>query len=113
MKHFTLIGILGGAMLSVASIGLATNSGGHDLKTHSDTTLTMEEAIKTATTHFPGNVKKAELEQEDGRSMYEISIVNEAGVSQEVEVDAHSGNILNSEQEEHEENHSEKETEKS
>ncbi|MDH5562130.1 MAG: PepSY domain-containing protein [Nitrospirota bacterium] len=113
MKHVTLIGFLGGAMFCVASIGFATNSEDHPQKTPPGTTITMEEAIKTATAHFPGNVKEAELEEEDGKSMYEISIVNEAGVSQEIEVDGNSGTILKSEQDEHEENHSKKETEKS
>jgi len=113
MKHLTLIGLLGGAMLCVVSVGFATNSEDHAPKTNPTTTITMDEAIKAATAHFPGKVKETELEDEDGQSIYEISIVNEAGVSQEIEVDAHSGTILNSEQEEHEENHSEKETEKS
>ena len=113
MKHFTLIGLVGGAMLCVASIGFATNSEDHAPKTNSGTTITMDEAIKAATAHFPGKVKESELEEEDGKSMYEISIVNEAGVSQEIEVDAHSGTILNSEQEEHEEKNSEKESEQS
>lgn len=113
MKHVTLIGLLGGAMLCVASVGFATNAEDHVQKTNPGTMITMDEAIKAATAHFPGKVKETELEDEDGQSIYEISIVNEAGVSQEIEVDAHSGTILNSEQEEHEENHSEKVTEKS
>jgi uncharacterized membrane protein YkoI len=80
------------------------------------TSVTMEEAIKTATAQFPGKVLEAELENEDGKAVYEVEIVNASGETREFEIDAQSGKILSSEQEdqdEHEKGASDKDSQKS
>ncbi len=90
----------------------------HNLMDNEDYTeeKAMEEAIKTATTQFPGKVLEAELESEDGKVIYEVEIVNATGEIREVEVDAQSGKILSSEledQDAHEKGGSHKDSEKS
>jgi len=70
--------------------------------------LSMEEAIATAKTQFPGQVLEAELEREDGQAIYEIEIANTAGAVTEVKVDAQSGEVLSSEIEDDDDHEQEK-----
>lgn len=57
------------------------------------TGIDMQQAIDIALEHFPGVVEEAELDEEDGRLIYEIEI--EAGDEEaEFEIDAHTGEIL-------------------
>lgn len=118
MKRLHTFSLLGASALLLTSVGLAMS---HDGKEKTDvanlpTSVTMEEAIKTATTQFPGKVIEAELENEDGKAIYEVEIVNAAGENREFEIDAQSGKILSSEledQDEHEKGASDKDSEKS
>ena len=61
--------------------------------------VTMEQAIETAKTRFPGRVIESELEAEDGGLIYEVKIVGASGETQEVEIDAQSGKVLDNESE--------------
>lgn len=118
MERFITAGFLGAIALVLTSFGVAMS---HDGKEKVDvanlaTSVTMEEAIKTATTQFPGKVLEAELESEDGKAVYEVEIVNASGEIREFEIDAQSGKILSSEledQDEHEKEASDKDSEKS
>ena len=105
MKRAHNFSLLGASALLVTSVGLAVS---HDGKEKADvanlpTSVTMEEAIKTATTQFPGKVLEAELESEDGKAIFEVEIVNTAGETREFEIDAQSGKFLSSELEDHDE----------
>jgi len=103
------------AILSI-SAGLAIGHDGKDKDRESvqamSAKVTMEEAIQTAKTKFPGRVVEAELESEDGGLVYEVEIVSASGEEQEIEIDAQSGEILGSENENEEEDDAH-ETEKS
>ena len=57
----------------------------------------MEQAIQTAKTKFPGQVVEAELEAENGALVYEVKVVSASGETQEIEIDAQSGEVLGSE----------------
>ncbi len=57
------------------------------------TALTIEQAIKAVTDTYPGRVVEAELEAEDGKAEYEITVVSTSGESREYLVDAQSGQI--------------------
>jgi len=59
--------------------------------------LSMEEAIATAKTKFPGQVLEAELENEHGQVVYEIEIASATGTVTEMTIDAQSGELLTSE----------------
>jgi hypothetical protein len=50
--------------------------------------------IVIANTEVPGIVLEAELENEDGTTIYEIEIVKADGVEMEIEINAESGEVL-------------------
>lgn len=116
MKRVHTFSLLGASALLLTSVGLAMSDDGREKVDVANLpmSVTMEEAIKTATTQFPGKVLEAELESEDGKAIYEVEIVNTAGETREFEIDAQSGKVLSSEVEDrdgHEKG--EKDTEKS
>ena len=118
MKRLHTFSLLGASALLLTSVGLAMSDDGKEKAdvANLSTSVTMEEAINTATTQFPGKVLEAELESEDGKAVYEVEVVNADGVTREFEIDAQSGKILNSEledQEGHEKGASDKDSEKS
>ncbi|MEJ2231708.1 MAG: PepSY domain-containing protein, partial [Nitrospirales bacterium] len=118
MKRLHTFALLGASALLLTSVGLAMSNDGKEKVAVANlpTSVTMEDAIKTATTQFPGRVLEAELESEDGQAVYEIEIVNASGETREFEIDAQSGKILSSEledQDEHEKEASDKDSEKS
>jgi len=56
--------------------------------------LTMTEILKRVRRQAPGRVLDTELEREDGRWIYEIKLLDARGRLYEVEIDAHSGELL-------------------
>ena len=56
--------------------------------------LTMTEILKRIRPQAPGRVLDTELEREDGRWIYEIKLLDAKGRLYEVEIDAHSGELL-------------------
>ena len=65
--------------------------------------LSMEEAIATAKTKFPGQVLEAELETDHGQAVYEIEIAGTTGAVTEIKIDAQSGELLSSDIEDQDE----------
>ncbi|WP_455378487.1 PepSY domain-containing protein [Petrachloros mirabilis] len=57
------------------------------------TAVTMEQAIKAVTDKFPGRVIESELEAEDGKAEYEITVVSASGESREFSVDGQTGQV--------------------
>lgn len=59
--------------------------------------ISMERAIAIAQKHVPnGRVKKAELDREQGRLVYEVDIVTRDRKEYDVKVDAHTGQVISS-----------------
>ncbi|UCE63126.1 MAG: PepSY domain-containing protein [Nitrospirota bacterium] len=56
--------------------------------------ITVEEAIKSAEEFLRWHAVEVELEEEDGKAVYEIEMVNNLGDKQELEIDALSGKVL-------------------
>ena len=71
--------------------GLALADKGH--KPIAKTAVSIEQAIKAVTDKYPGRVIEAELEDEDGKVEYEITVVSNNGESREFIVDAQSGQV--------------------
>lgn len=119
MQRDITAGVLSVMALVLTSVGLSGLAMSHDGKEQEavanlPTSVTMEEAIKTATTQFPGKVLEAELESEDGKAVYEVEIVNASGETREFEIDAQTGKVLDAEHEqEKDDDHGAKEIEKS
>ena len=56
--------------------------------------LDMTKAIEIALKEVPGTVQETEMEQEDGKQVYEIEILTADGQEMEVEIDAQTGAVL-------------------
>jgi len=56
--------------------------------------LPLELILKHVRQIYPGKVLEVELENEDGRIIYEVEILAENGIVKEVYIDAETGKIL-------------------
>ena len=61
--------------------------------------LPLDVILEKAQAHHRGRVLEVELEQDEGRRIYEIEIVDKQGVVHELYLDASSGELLKAEQE--------------
>ncbi|MDJ0857521.1 MAG: PepSY domain-containing protein [Dinoroseobacter sp.] len=57
--------------------------------------LTAEDAIAIALEAEPGTIAEAELDQYEGRQVFDIEVLNAAGEEIEFQIDAKTGEILN------------------
>lgn len=64
------------------------------------TKVSIEEAIKTVNAKFPGTVIEAELEKEEGHTVWEVKVVTSKGELKEVYVDVQSGKLVDIEEKE-------------
>jgi len=102
-SNYLIFPILAGGILLMWGMALSSE-GTHRQETGvATTTLTLEEAIATAKTNFPGRVLETELENEHGQAVYEIEIASTNGVVTEITVDAQTGELLGSEIEDQDE----------
>jgi uncharacterized membrane protein YkoI len=87
MRKLFAIALLSGVMVSPAWALFETNK---DLI--STAKITMEEAVRAAAKAVPGGkVVEAELGKEDGRTVYEIEVIDANKKAQKVYVDAQTG----------------------
>ncbi len=68
-----------------------------------ETGLTEEQVIAIALAEVPGEVQEVELEREDGMQVYEIEILSTDGVDMEVEIAAATGDVLEIERDDEDE----------
>lgn len=61
--------------------------------------ISLGEAVRTAENAVEGKVVKAELEEEDGKTAFEVEIVDERGQKRDVYVDAQTGEVIKIEEE--------------
>ena len=59
--------------------------------------LPLEEILQRVKAQHPGRVTETELEHKDGRDVYEIDVVGDDGVKQELKYDAWTGEQLSAE----------------
>jgi uncharacterized membrane protein YkoI len=60
----------------------------------SGSVLPLAQALDIAARHVPGEVVKVELEDEHGRSMYEIKVLADNGRVREIKFDARTGEVI-------------------
>ncbi|GJM05313.1 MAG: hypothetical protein DHS20C09_13040 [marine bacterium B5-7] len=60
--------------------------------------MPLEEIIQKVKKHYPGRIIEIELDNEDGRYIYELEFVGKNNIVWELEVDATSGDVLKYEQ---------------
>ncbi|MEE8536620.1 MAG: PepSY domain-containing protein, partial [Acidobacteriota bacterium] len=77
------------------TMGIAKGENGKESEERVTTSpiMSLEDAITAATTRFQGRVVEAELEDEDGKVVYEVKILGDDGQTREIEVDANSGKL--------------------
>ena len=59
-----------------------------------DATVTIDQAIKTASEKVPGTVVEAELEKKHGKTVWEIEVLGADGNVTEVHIDAGTGTVI-------------------
>ncbi|QUW22413.1 PepSY domain-containing protein [Sporosarcina sp. Marseille-Q4063] len=55
--------------------------------------ISIEDAMSIALSQIPGEIKKVELDTENGRLVYEVDVVTRQGIEYEMEIDAQTGRI--------------------
>ncbi len=86
MKKVLAIALLSGVVASPAWALFETNK-----QLAATATVTLEEAVRQALKSVPGKAVEAEIEKEDGRTVYEVEIIDVNNKTQKVYVDAQSG----------------------
>jgi len=56
--------------------------------------IPMDQAVKQATTEVPGKAVEAQLGKEDGRTVYEIDIIDSSNKERTVYIDAQTGKTM-------------------
>jgi uncharacterized membrane protein YkoI len=59
--------------------------------------LTVDQAMSIALAEVPGKVTETEIEKEDGKLVWEISVLDNQNQTFELEIDANSGEVLEKE----------------
>ncbi|ALA58434.1 PepSY domain-containing protein [Nitrospira moscoviensis] len=94
--------------LVVLAVGLAVAFGGtawaksetkEKLQMSQNATITIDQAIKTATEKVPGKVIEAELEKKHDKPVWEVEIATADNRIMEVHVDSMSGTVIDVEEE--------------
>ena len=86
MKKVLAIALLSGAVASPAWALFETNK-----QLAATATVTLEEAVRHALKSVPGKAVEAEIEKEDGGTVYEVEIIDVNNKTQKIYVDAQSG----------------------
>jgi len=60
--------------------------------------MPLEDLIKQVRRDYPGRIIEIELDDDDGRYVYELELVDENGVVWDLDVDAKTGQVLKYEQ---------------
>ena len=86
MKKMIAIALMSGLMASPAWALFENNK-----QLAATDTVTLEDAIRHALKAVPGKAVEAEIGKEDGRTVYEVEIIDSNNTTQKVYVDAQSG----------------------
>jgi len=62
--------------------------------------MSEEDLMKRVHSEFPGKVVEMELERKGGHYVYEVEVVSEKGVKQEMQFDAKTGDLLDTAEDE-------------
>jgi len=96
-SNYMIVPMLAGGVLLMWGLALSSEGIHTPEPGMATATLSLEEAIGKAKAKFPGQVLETELENEEGKAVYEIEIASTTGVVTEIKVDAQSGELLSSE----------------
>ena len=88
-KKLITSGVLASMILAAGTAGMVSAQSAAEA-----TGLSEEQAIEIALAEVGGELQEAELEREDGMSVFEIEILTADGTEVEVEINAETGEIL-------------------
>jgi uncharacterized membrane protein YkoI len=94
--HIPLVVILA---FAVSGVSWAKSETKEKLQLSQNATVTIDQAIKTATDKIPGKVIEAELEKKHGKTVWEVEIATAENTTMEVHVDSMSGAVIDVEDE--------------
>jgi len=86
-------------LLSAGGTAWGKSDTKHKLQMAEQATVTIEQAIKTATEKVPGRVIEADLGRKHGKAVWEVEIAAAENTIMEVHVDSTAGTVIDVEQE--------------
>lgn len=102
LRYRHLIMLVGLLYMAVVGLSYANNAFGqpHDPRdiraaVERGDVLALPRVLELAQRRVPGEVLEVELDKDDGRITYEVKVLTPDGRVREVTIDAHSGKVLN------------------
>lgn len=86
-----------GLLFALGSNAWADDKEGKITELMKGTTVTIDQAIKTASEKVPGTVVEAELERKHGKTVWEVEVLGADGNVTEVHIDAATGAVIDTE----------------
>ncbi|MEO5864326.1 MAG: PepSY domain-containing protein [Nitrospiraceae bacterium] len=86
-----------GLLFALGSNAWADDKEGKITDLVKDATVTIDQAIKTASEKVPGTVVEAELEKKHGKTVWEVEVLGADGNVTEVHIDAATGAVIDTE----------------
>ena len=86
-----------GLLFALGSNTWADDKEGKITELAKDATVTIDQAIKTASEKVPGMVVEAELEKKHGKTVWEVEVLGADGNVMEVHIDAGTGAVIDTE----------------
>jgi uncharacterized membrane protein YkoI len=86
-----------GLLFALGSTAWADDKEGKITDLVKDATVTIDQAIKTASEKVPGTVVEAELEKKHGKTVWEVEVLGADGNVTEVHIDASTGAVIDTE----------------
>ena len=86
-----------GLVLALGSNAWADDKEGKITELVKDATVTIDQAIKTASEKVQGTVVEAELEKKHGKTVWEVEVLGADGNVTEVHIDAATGAVIDTE----------------
>mgnify|MGYP005999084775 CR=1 FL=1 len=91
-------GLLGLVVVGTSAFAIASqNNNEQSAQLVNEAALTVDQAISIALAEVPGQVTETEIEKEDGKLVWEISVLDNQNQTFELEIDANSGEVLEKE----------------
>ncbi len=87
-----------GALSTFAGPALAKSDTKEKIQMSQNATVTIDQAIKSASDKVPGKVIEAELEKKHDKAVWEVEIVTADNKIQEIHVDPMSGDVIDVEE---------------
>ena len=101
MKHLNkviAVTLISGGLIGTALVAQSDNKrDAEDAIAINSASIPMDKAIEIALAAVSGKATEAELEVEDGKSIWEIEVLNTNQQMVEIEIDANSGEVLKQE----------------